>query len=464
MNTTITAPALHKLLLGFKRGYSNQEKTSKAVIEASEPLFQELADLKPSEGNEELKKIWIILPRGEISDFGDYEEYKEYGEVETYDEFVELWKSYYPDELMWFEVRLIESSPGLRQKFRFLMVDEYNVISADLNDGFRDEIWFDDGNIIELCHLLLEPLRHSMEMVRNGTYNDFVEKNLPFKHRTGVIRRKDLWRVFPENKENIFKGLDEDTYKLFQSYLSLNSEKDISRIDQFTANDFFDACAAGYRACGYDLKDPVTGKEMSPVELYLRYSDGRDEGLTGSGHGLCSETGGIDFTDPASWDEWYFDRNRYGGHPWEVCRGGNSTHIDLFVMNDKNELDYLLRAGKINDEEYRNQLAKTGYYFTVSGKAWNRSVEAVHFFVAIRKMGYPVTISYGHEINVRFQGEDWVGIVPHKVTPIYCELMFSESYGTILDFMHVYQDEKEKLNDFIEWLPERPASLNCSIK
>ncbi len=48
-----------------------------------------------------------------------------------------------------------------------------------------------------------------MEMVRNGTYNEYVEANLPFQHRTGVILRKDLWTVYPENKENIFEGLGE---------------------------------------------------------------------------------------------------------------------------------------------------------------------------------------------------------------------------------------------------------------
>ena len=105
------------------------------------------------------------------------EAYKEYGEVDTYEEFEELWKSYYPDDPMWYEVKLIENSPKSNSKFRFLIVDKYYVIAADLNRPFREEAWFRDDSAIELCKLLLGPIRQSMEMVRNGTYNDFVEAN-----------------------------------------------------------------------------------------------------------------------------------------------------------------------------------------------------------------------------------------------------------------------------------------------
>lgn len=84
--------------------------------------------------------------------------------------------------------------------------------------------------------------------------------------------------------------------------------------------------------------------------------------------------------------------------------------------------------------------------------------------MAIRKLGYPVILHDAAAINARFHGEDFIGIVPTSVTPRYCESMFPESYGTILDFMHVYEDEIEKLKDYIEWLPESPALLSGSIQ
>lgn len=36
--------------------------------------------------------------------------------------------------------------------------------------------------------------------------------------------------------------------------------------------------------------------------------------------------------DPEAFHAWLHDYSRGGGHPWEVCRGGNSTHVSLRPM------------------------------------------------------------------------------------------------------------------------------------
>lgn len=255
-------------------------------------------------------------------------------------------------------------------------------------------------------------------------------------------------------KASIFDGLKANTYKAFQEYLN-NGENDsdkIGRIQRFTANDFFRACALGYKACGYK------GADLSPVEQYLMHADGRDEVLTGFGHGLNAGPG-INPDDPAAWDDWYFDAQRFGGHPWEVCRGGNSTHVNLYVRNDKQYLEYMVRSGKMTQEEA--DAHPKGYYFEVAGSAWNRSVEAVNFYVALKKKKLPVVLSDADEILARFKGTDYIGIVPHTVIPSYCDGMFPNSYGKILDFMHVYQEEMDGYGDKIEWLPEEEASLKA---
>lgn len=213
-----------------------------------------------------------------------------------------------------------------------------------------------------------------------------------------------------------------------------------------TANDFFKACAAGYLACGYE------GTDLTPAEQYLKHADGRDEGLTGAGYGL-NEGPGIDFDDPKAWDGWYFDRNRSGGHPWEVCR------VNLYVCHDGHHLSYLLRSGQITEEEYKKRMINAGYYFSVQGKSWGQAADAVNFFVAIRKSGYPVMLEDAEGILARFEGTDLIGIVPANSQTRYCEDLFPAKYGTILDFMHIYEEDMEKFGDQIEWLPEDSASL-----
>ena len=60
------------------------------------------------------------------------------------------------------------------------------------------------------------------------------------------------------------------------------------------------------------------------------------------------------------------------------------------------------------------------------------------------------------EMLARYEGTDYIGIVPHRVFPRYCEDMFPDAYGQIIDFMHLYDDDLDLL-PFVTWLPEDPA-------
>ena len=131
--------------------------------------------------------------------------------------------------------------------------------------------------------------------------------------------------------------------------------------------------------------------------------------------------------------------------------------MELFVRNDKDSLDWKHRIGELSDDEYKKRLASAGYYFEVNGK--HRTFESVTFYTALSAAGLPVVLDDADEILARFDGSDFVGIVPHHVIPKYCEGMFPEKYGKVIDFMHVYDEEMVKYKDDIEWLPEDEAEI-----
>ena len=114
------------------------------------------------------------------------------------------------------------------------------------------------------------------------------------------------------------------------------------------------------------------------------------------------------------------------GHPWEVVRGGNSTHVDLYVQQD----------------EY-------GYHFRVAGD--HRRGEAIRFYLAIRQAGLPVSIRHGCLLADILRGADTIGIVPEGVIPRYCEWRFPGEQT--IDFMRPMDDELEKMQDAIAWQP-----------
>ena len=47
-------------------------------------------------------QIWIEVPRGDIKDFGDFDEFPDAGEAETYEEFENLCREFYPEETKMF--------------------------------------------------------------------------------------------------------------------------------------------------------------------------------------------------------------------------------------------------------------------------------------------------------------------------------------------------------------------------
>jgi hypothetical protein len=290
-----------------------------------------------------------------------------------------------------------------------------------------------------------------MALLVDGSYNQMVATSLPYQFRVGVIRRRDLWEAEPDVRAGDYDGLSEESVQAFRELVEsgVNSYDKIGRISEFTANDFFRACKLGYESIGKVCEG------MAPSELYRRYADGRDEGLTGRGYGLNAGPG-IDFDDPKAWDEWYFHRSQRGGHPWEVVPGGNSTHVELYVSHDKRKLEWKFRLGEISEEEYERGLEGAGYYFVIAGK--HRQFEAVSFYLALSAAGLPVVIRDAEQLLARLDGTDWVGVVPHHVFPRYCEGLFPDEYGKIIDFAHVFKGE-DAWFDRVVWLPEKEAAM-----
>ena len=450
----LVAPDIDHLVRCFEHGNRNPEVPTRSILPVLDELFAAFAPLAPLKKNKDAKAIWVTVPKGTIDDFGDYDEYVDEGEVENREEFEQLWLESYPDAKKWYEIVIVEDkNPDGSLRYRGVAVGNQTIISAMMDEEPVEQDWRLGDIPDQLLNLMIEPVRESIEKLKDGTYNDWVAASLPYQFRTGVIKRSTLWKYEDDEKEQNLDGLDEQTITAFRSLMSsgVNDEGRIGRIKSFTANDFFKACEIGYRAVGKN----VSGYSLH--DLYMHYADGRDEGLTGEGHGLNAGDG-IDFESPTAWDEWYFNRTQHGGHPWEVIPGGNSTHMELFVRHDKDSLGWRHKLGQVSDTEYEARMKDAGYYFQINGK--HRPFESVTFYTALSAAGLPVVLDDAEEILARFDGSDYVGIVPHHVIPKYCEGMFPEKYGRVIDFMHVYDEDMVKYGDDIEWLPEDEAELN----
>ena len=97
-------------------------------------------------------------------------------------------------------------------------------------------------DISEFTEWLVDAVKLTIEAVRNGTYNESVARLLPYKHRTGVITRAGLWKLYPEEKESFFEALTQEDV---DEFLATGTEDctGLPELKEMTANDFYRFCA-----------------------------------------------------------------------------------------------------------------------------------------------------------------------------------------------------------------------------
>ena len=153
-----------------------------------------------------------------------------------------------------------------------------------------------------------------------------------------------------------------------------------------TANKYFYCVHLAYQSLGYEIGN------LSDIELYKKYADNRDEGLTQ-----------IDLDSEKEFLDWYNDKSRWGGHPWEIIPGPSYARINLMVGHDDK-----------------------GYYLSLDGSRILMQIEIVKIYFELTKNNIPIRIFDPDIIKESLLGKDYLGIVPEYLFLIYCESHFEK--------------------------------------
>ncbi len=145
-------------------------------------------------------------------------------------------------------------------------------------------------------------------------------------------------------------------------------------------------------------------------------ADGRDAGLRN-----------LEGDSEQAFYDWYHSGGRSGAHPWEICHGGNSTHISLFVSDQ--------------DQKWKLVLA---------GSSIARVVETVKMAIELFEHNIPFILKQAEEILQMVTGNDYIGIVPDFIFPRYCHNFFPEE-DKIIDFMNLGHENAEDIIQNSYW-------------
>lgn len=260
---------------------------------------------------------------------------------------------------------------------------------------------------------ILDQIQICADKIKAGTYQEEIDANVPYTMRSGTIYRKDLWMVSPDSKEYDQDDLSEEEIKTFCKCMKDNHKE---YAEGMTSGKFFDACLIGYKVNGLDC-DGLTSREA-----YLRWSDRRDDGLSKINEDSADEL--------IRWKKGELQEFN-GHHPWEIFRGGNSTHVDFGI-------DF-----EISHPE-RTEFFIAGYH---------RQKEVVRMYLALKNAGIHVYVWGAEELCERLTGQGKVGIVPNGVTPRYCQSWFpNESIESFIN-IHTYEDDYEEIVKRTDWDP-----------
>lgn len=271
---------------------------------------------------------------------------------------------------------------------------------VDTSDGkfefeFRD-VWFDRSTAFAAVDDVIAWLG---EVARDHVKaNNRMAKEYPHDERKGIVPRFVAERYIPDfysiGKE-LGKSRSREFVKIFDSGYFWSKEN--AHVEDMTANKFFEYCRIAYLAS--EEKDDHLDRKLSGREMYARYSDGR--------YGALLDIDPDSTEEFMQWLDGKIPCDRHGGdHPWEIKRGGNTTHIDLYVHRARDCGWYA------SEEDRRKDESSTKVIVGLRGHHIGRIVETVKMFLAIRNAGLPIWIDDAESVRNRILALDNVGIIP----------------------------------------------------
>lgn len=346
---------------------------------------------------------------------GSLEEYKQYIDKDYYDEndvayLLEEFEYYKEKE--WIKISTVETDNG----YRIIQFNNRNYITVSPKND-KQSFKYD---ISELLEWLISKIKTVIYDLKNNLYNEQITKELPNKFKTGTIRRRDLWKLSPEIKENYLELISQERIKEFIEYVNNSKEEPEQRLMTMTVNDFLKYCSYCYRS------NKMEGYEtMSDYELFCRHScshghhDGFDEVDWDSVSDFDKVCSLIDNHSSLDYD--------FGGHAWAIVDGSSRSRIQLHPVKDDK-----------------------GYYLSLAGGDKYSTVEVANTFIELKRNKIPVKL-WDKEIMVRkLTGDDLIGIVPDGIFPAYCSEYFPED--EVVSFCDYWSiDDIKDIENYINW-------------
>ena len=253
-----------------------------------------------------------------------------------------------------------------------------------------------------------------------GVYRE-TARHYPLVMRYGVVPKAIIWKYYPY----IYRVDTElgavrvrDFVRQVRAYNF--REKYGGHHKKMTLALFMRYCKEAYLANAGRFGGAIE-PGMSGLKMYQRLADGRDEGLTK-----------LPANSADAFTKWYHS-GRGGGHPWEIYRGSNTTHIDLGVR-ERHE----------------------GWSVFLGGSSTTRMAETIRIALTLVKAGLPVEIHDAEDLMLRLLGMDNLGVIPEYVRNHRAAQYFDDA-DKVFDCAQLHDMPRHnRILPFVTWKPLAP--------
>ena len=391
----------------------NSENTTEETYAALDGLFEKLSILKnmTDEKGDTNYFLDIRLPRGEAEDEMSFEDAKEYYEIKTKKQYYANFKKEWREKWYWFELFFFRRYTDNKTYYLIYLNNRQMISIVKNGDPRMDKVSAYPMDYTELVNYFSLAIDETLEMIKNGTYKAFMEKNFPYYRRQGIIKLKDYWKLYPKVEQyhkSLYKDIDVDD---FINTVSNNfSEKSATRFDSFTAKQYYDLCQIVFEAAGKKID-----KEKTSKQNFYDFADGRTQGLKD-----------IDENSPEEFEKWYKETEGFFDHTFEIFRGRSFYRGDLYIEKTQN--------GK--------------YFLQFNATDFFTQIDIIKGFMALKKLGIICYMYYAELYVNRIKGESMLVLNSEDRDNYGYSYAFGESY---YDAIHINKRNYKKLIPVAKW-------------
>ncbi len=253
---------LYKYIYHSNRLNRNDIALTVESLKSMNSLLGEIEKIKPTYPDKRWE-FWFSVPRGTLKQYIKFNKYYDSEECSE-EKFQKDMEEEFPRKRVWFKIGVINENG-----YVVIFLDDTVLVrrSPDMEEDF-----FPDSRLDRILEFLSQTVADTVEMLKQGVYNDYVKKELPYENRKGFINRALYWRLVPKSKRNDRDGLKEkEIDKLIKHIKNGNdlfAAKASERYERMSSGKYYEVCSYCYAAAGYKELDGKTPKEM-----FKRYGD-----------------------------------------------------------------------------------------------------------------------------------------------------------------------------------------------